>query len=68
MVKPLELFAVLDTTQLKRTMLLLQHTLLSLGGKVKDGHISLLINAGLFVSKLESSVIFLMLFFFAFYD
>ncbi|KAG7989619.1 hypothetical protein I3843_03G248500 [Carya illinoinensis] len=29
-----------------------QHTLLSLGGKVKDGHISLLINAGLFTRQL----------------
>ncbi|KAG6662759.1 hypothetical protein CIPAW_03G265900 [Carya illinoinensis] len=28
------------------------HTLLSLGGKVKDGHISLLINAGLFTRQL----------------
>lgn len=32
-------------------MPLLQHTLLSLAGKVKDEHISLLINGGLLVSE-----------------
>jgi hypothetical protein len=49
-------------------MPLLQHTLLSLGGKVMDGHISLLINAGLLVSKLGFVIIDCMLLPFEFKD
>lgn len=52
-----ELFVLSYATQLKTVMPLLQYTLLSLGGMVKDGHISLLINAGLLVSKLGIAIL-----------
>jgi len=36
-----------------RMVFLMQCSLLSLGGKVKESHISVLINAGVLVSKVE---------------
>ena len=49
----LVLFLILNRRQPYLTVYILQCTLLSHGGKVKDEHISLLINAGLLVSELK---------------
>lgn len=45
----------------------MQCSLLSLGGKVKDSHISVLINAGVLVSKVEWKALLNMLIFRHFY-
>jgi len=45
----------------------MQCSLLSLGGKVKDSHISVLINAGVLVSKVEYKALLNLLIFRPFY-